>query len=243
MHAFTRSALRQELRDHIKTNGHTTASYSDEALNRSLARSLGDLYGFLADIGDGTAETETTLTTPGPGASNTVALPADFLSLRVLLFLPGGSESSAVPLAHVEPRIATRDVYTQLTGQPRWYHLTGPAAGSVAQKLRVYPALSPAPDELRLRYATQAPSLGDPADPGDDTIMVDLVSPPVMRALVAVAGAESVARDDRSQYERARVELQQAVQGLARVAGHGDHGVRRLADYCRSGGVRYPWYW
>ena len=239
----TREQLRARVRREAQLNG-TTAAYTDENLNHALQEAWNDVWFELVSADEGYGLSTRTLTAVAAGP--TLELPPNLLDLRTLRRDVQSGAGGRKP-SYSAPQEAARYAAAALTpgdgSGAGLYWVEGPGeeydAGS-AQYVKYQVRLHFVPDlaageQVQITYVTQAPTLGDPAAPGDDSTVIDVVMPPVEAAIVALARARIVGRDDNSEYQRAQGALAYALQAFTKVRARrtrdGDHSPDRyLSD-------------
>ena len=239
----TREQLRARVRREAQLNG-TTAAYTDENLNNALQEAWNDVWFELVSADEGYGLSTRTLTALAPGP--TMDLPPNLLDMRALLRDVKGGTGGYKPrysAPQEAARYAAADAMLGDRAGNGLYWVEGPGEeydeGSAQYvkynvRLRFVPDLA-AGEQVRLTYVTQAPTLGDPAVPGDDSTVIDVVMPPVEAAVVALARARIVGRDDNSEYQRAQGALAYALASFTKVRARrtrdGDHSPDRyLSD-------------
>lgn len=118
---------------------------------------------------------------------------------------------------------------------PGVWFLIGPTS-TTPQQIRVLPSLG-AGDQYTLAFTEQEPSLGDPEDPNDDTITVDVLVEPVEDAICAIARVVATTREDGAEMQRALQALQLAVTSFEDAVAVRDQGpARGLMAYRQTNG-------
>lgn len=241
----TRSELRSQLRDEIRYVASSGAG-SDAELNRRLQREVRRVWEKLTRTADGVGmgTLTKTIATGDPDGyvpGERVPLPDDFRRVSDI-WVDKGAPELGTP-AEVE------GLAVQGTAVPyRWpllYYVDGPGQQSggtavVAQQIRLFPDWREG-QVLTLLYVRQPPSLGDPEQPADDTIDVDLLAEPVVRYVVARAAVRSVSRDDAQGYQRALDEMAQAEDDFERTRALRVGSPLRLSSFQRRPGRTAPW--
>jgi hypothetical protein len=212
----TREDLRGRLRDEIRYCS-TSGAAGDADLNRRLAREVARVWERMiaTSQGVGMATLNKTIAVGEPDGfvpGERVPLPDDFrrlVLLRVDKSEPGAStpqelESLAMASAPAPGNVALL------------YYLDGPGQDTsvsppvpTPQQIRLYPDWRTGQVVL-LVYAVQPPTIGDPADPTDDAIELDLIHEPAVRYVVARTLVRAVSREDQQGYQRAQEELEEA---------------------------------
>lgn len=241
----SRADLREQLRDEIRYAAPSGAG-GDAELNRRLQRELRRVWERLTRTADGVGmgTLTKTIATGDPDGyvpGDRVPLPDDFRRVSEfwvdratpVLGTPAEVEGLAVQGTVVPYRV------------PLLYYIDGSGQQSggtavVAQQIRLFPAWREG-QVMTLLYVRQPPSLGDPANPADDAIEVDLLAEPLVRYVVARAAVRSVSREDAQGYARAQEELAEAEDDFERTRALRVGSPLRLASFQRRPGRQAPW--
>lgn len=221
---LTRAELLQRLRDLIKYVA-TSGAGSDAELNRRLQYQVSQVWERIiaTSQGVGRATLTKTIAAADPDGyvpGEFVPLPSDFRRLELLLVNDREPDSST-------PQELERLAVFGGTSVPGnaglLFYLDGPGQDTTVsppvpkdQRIRLYPDWQEGQTLLAF-YVVQPPTLGDPADPLDDTIALDLIHEPVVRYVVARACTDAVSREDQQGYQRAKDERADAEDEFTRA--------------------------
>jgi hypothetical protein len=220
---LTRADLLQRLRDMIKYVAASGAGSSAE-LNRRLQYQVSQVWERMVSTaqGVGRATLSKTIAVADPDGyvpGDFVPLPSDFRRQELLLI--DGQEPDTRTPQEIE-RWAAQGNLGAIGGVLSFY-LDGPGQDTTVsppvpkdQRIRLFPAWQ-AGQSLVLHYVVQPPTLGDAADPLDDTIELDLIHEPSVRYIVARACVDAVSREDQNAYQRAKEERADAEDEFTRA--------------------------
>lgn len=237
----TREDLRQRLRDEVKYCS-TAGAGADADLNRRLQREVNRVWERMTataqNVGQATLSKTIAVAEPDgyvPGAR--VPLPADFR--RAVQLLVDGQPPELRTAAKVEYLAESGVAAVGSVGHVYYFDgpsqdTSGPTPVPTDQQIRLFPDWT-AGQSLVLVYAVQPPTLGDPADAGDDGIELDLVHEPAVRLVVARACVRSVSREDQQGYLRAKDEQAEAEEEFTRALARREAGALPLASFRNRG--------